>query len=103
LNQDEESARSAAQNAYLNAMPPLYGTRNIRNFIACVTYGSLVNIVDDSKCSRLLYAAQVANTTRRIRRPSAKASASVQKTHSGAIKAAKNAVKEPPSGSDQAA
>jgi hypothetical protein len=101
---DECSARSGANNAYLNAMPPLHGTRNIRNFIACITYGSLMGTVDDRKCSRLLYAAQVAHATRRTRTPKAKSGrAEVQKSHSGAIQAPKTAVSEPPHGTVQVA
>jgi hypothetical protein len=33
--------RSAAKEAYRNAMPPLSGVENIRNFIACIAEGML--------------------------------------------------------------
>ena len=68
---DQHSAQVAADSAYLDSMPPLYGTRNIRTFIACVTYGSLIGVIDHQHCSRLLYAAQVAHATRRTRTPKA--------------------------------
>ena len=46
--------------AYRNAMPDLSGYENIRDFIACVTYGMLFNIIDSIEGPKFLYAAQVA-------------------------------------------
>jgi hypothetical protein len=58
-------ALSAASRAYLDAIPPLSGDENIRDFIACVTHAMIANIILDSSGSKLLYAAQVAHTTTR--------------------------------------
>ena len=92
---DMVSVHSAAENAYLTTMPPVHGTRNIRNFIACVAYASLIGVIEGDECSRLLYAAQVAHTTRRTRKSKAKAgNASSQKSHSGAIQGPISAIKE---------
>src|SRR5438309_8755263 len=60
---DDEDARDAADYAYSEAMPPLFGVRNIRNFIACAAHGSIVGILGSAESSRLLYAAQVAFST----------------------------------------
>ena len=65
---DDEDAGDAADYAYSEAMPPLFGVRNIRNFIACVAHGSMLGIIDRADCSRLLYAAQIAFSARRIAR-----------------------------------
>jgi len=100
----DRSASEAADDAYCNAMPPLFGVRNIRNFIACVTYGSVIGVIEGPDCTRLLYAAQVAHTTRRVRtrkpktdRPSAK------KSDSETIQTAEEATREPSSPPAQAA
>jgi hypothetical protein len=58
-------ANYAADRAYLDAMPPLSGEENIRDFIACVTHAMLANIILDNSGAKLLYAAQVAHTTAR--------------------------------------
>ena len=58
--EDESSAQSAAAEAYRNAMPPLMGARNIREFIACTAHGILIEAIRSSDATRLLYAAQVA-------------------------------------------
>jgi hypothetical protein len=65
-----------ARMAYFQAMPPLVGYENIRDFIACVAHGVLLGAITESQCSRLLYAAQVAQGTLRYqpgRKPSAHA------------------------------
>jgi hypothetical protein len=41
-------------------MPPLTGSRNVRNFIACTAYGILLGAIDHKEASKLLDAAQVA-------------------------------------------
>jgi hypothetical protein len=46
--------------AYRNAMPDLSGYENIRDFIACITYGMLFDIIDSVEGPKFLYAAQVA-------------------------------------------
>jgi hypothetical protein len=55
------SASQATCAAYRQALPPLCGQENIRNFIACVAHGILIDAIGDSTGARLLYAAQVAS------------------------------------------
>ncbi len=69
----DKVARSARA-AYYSAMPPLVGYENIRDFVACVAQGVLLGAISESQSSRLLYAAQVAQSTLRHlpnRKPSA--------------------------------
>jgi hypothetical protein len=47
-------------------MPPLSGHENIRDFIACVAQGILIEAISGSDGARLLYAAQVAHTALNI-------------------------------------
>ena len=61
----QDHAAQAAQRAYCEAMPPLSGCENIRNFIACVAHGILLDVFTGPESARLLYAAQVANTASR--------------------------------------
>jgi hypothetical protein len=56
---------SAANRAYLDAMPPLSGEENIRDFIACVTHAMIADIILENSGTKHLYAAQVAHTTTR--------------------------------------
>jgi hypothetical protein len=49
-----------AKKSYRDAMPPLAGYENIRDFVACVAQGLLLDAISESQSSRLLYAAQVA-------------------------------------------
>ncbi|MGA7107416.1 MAG: hypothetical protein WBV28_09950 [Terracidiphilus sp.] len=58
----ERRAKEAGLEAYRKAMPPLAGTDNIRGFIACIAYGMLFDVFSGQESTRLLYAAQVANT-----------------------------------------
>jgi hypothetical protein len=58
-----------AGTAYFDALPPLVGVRNIRNYIACVAHASAMGLIEGPDASRLLYAAKVAFSTRRIRSP----------------------------------
>ena len=53
---------SDARKAWNHAMPPLVGYENIRDFVACVTQGTLIGAIEPEDATRLLYAAQVANT-----------------------------------------
>lgn len=93
-----ESAQRSGSTAYRRAMPPLKGVRNTRNFIACVTYGALIGVIPGPEASRLLYAAQIAYSTRRTRKRQEKpAPASSEKSHSGAIQTGLCANQEPPS------
>jgi len=58
----ESDAKHAAIASYCAALPPLAGADNIRDFIACVAYGLLLQIIEETRGARLLYAAQVART-----------------------------------------
>jgi hypothetical protein len=53
--------------AYRDAMPPLSGTRNIRDFIACTAHAMLIGAIDSADGARLLYAAQVAYSAHQAR------------------------------------
>jgi hypothetical protein len=53
-------ATRAAVASYCATLPPLAGADNIRDFIACVAHGLLLEIIDEARAARLLYAAQVA-------------------------------------------
>jgi hypothetical protein len=46
--------------AFCKAMPLLVGYENIRDFIACVAHGILINAIPEKRANQLLYAAQVA-------------------------------------------
>ena len=63
----DDDARARGRLAYRLAMPPLTGSRNVRDFIACTTHAMLLGILDGDEAGRLLYAAQVAHTTRRAK------------------------------------
>jgi len=54
-------ADSAGKEAYLRALPPLVGSQNVGDFIACVMRGSIENVIFDFEINKFLYAAQVAN------------------------------------------
>jgi hypothetical protein len=60
---DKCDAKSAANRAYPNALPPLSGEENIRDFTACVTHVMIADIIMESSGAKYLYAAQVAHTT----------------------------------------
>jgi hypothetical protein len=62
---NRSAASIEADRAYLDALPPLAGDDNIRDFIACVAHAMIVHIFPDNAATRLLYAAQVAHTTTR--------------------------------------
>jgi hypothetical protein len=63
--EDECDAAEAAEKAYRDAMPPLSGYNNIRDFIACVVNAMLIGVIADNQGTKLLYGAQVALTTDR--------------------------------------
>lgn len=68
-------ARTAAFVAYRASMPPLTSTAKIRDFVACVAHGILIEAIDSKQATKLLYAAQVALSAqpRESRAASAKA------------------------------
>jgi hypothetical protein len=57
---NDSDARRAANKAFRDAMPPLVGLQNIRDFIACVACGLLKEAISGLDAPRLLYAAQIA-------------------------------------------
>ena len=69
LEEAEEQGRGRAaatllaREIYRKAMPPLSGRENIRDFIACIAHGMLLRIIDSTEGTRLLYAAQVAQSS----------------------------------------
>jgi hypothetical protein len=68
---NEYIAEPLAKTAYRSALPPLSGSRNIRDYIACVAHAMALNVIDPPTGARMLYAAQVASaaqsTQRRIK------------------------------------
>lgn len=54
------AAESEARQNFRNALPPLTGAQNIRDFIACIAQGMLIGAIFSSEATRFLYAAQVA-------------------------------------------
>jgi len=58
-----------ARAAYYGNMPPLVGSDNIRDFVACVAQAILIGAITESQSSRLLYAAQVAQGALRYQSP----------------------------------
>lgn len=63
------NASYEAKEAYRRAMPPLDSPENIRDFIACVAYGMLINAFFTETASKLLYAAQIARGAQQDLRP----------------------------------
>jgi hypothetical protein len=63
---DEYSTNDNAESAYRLAMPDLAGYENIRDYIACVSFGVLAGIVSPIESPGLLYAAQVAISALRL-------------------------------------
>ena len=57
-------AAEQAEKAFRAAMPPLSGDQNIRDFIACVVRGMLIDVIPGPVGSRLLYAAPLASAVR---------------------------------------
>jgi hypothetical protein len=57
---DEYAATKCARKAFRAALPPLVGHENIRDFIACIAQAMLLEVIETTDASKLLYAAQVA-------------------------------------------
>jgi len=57
---------SRAEKAYREAMPPLSGNENIRDFLACLAHGMLIGAISLTDGTRLTYVAQVAYSARHI-------------------------------------
>jgi hypothetical protein len=62
LDEDENDyeAEKAGKRYYLRAMPPVAGFENIRDFIACVTYASTIEIITRPEAVHFFAAAKVA-------------------------------------------
>jgi hypothetical protein len=59
---NEVGAHIDARGFYRRAIPLLTSSENIRDFISCVAYGILIDVIDERVGARLLYAAQVARS-----------------------------------------
>jgi hypothetical protein len=57
------AAEEIACKAFKQALPALHGRERIRDFVACVAQGSIMDVFSDSESKRLLYAAQVAQAS----------------------------------------
>lgn len=57
---DNYDTEKQASRAFREAMPHLATAASVRDFIACVTYGMMIDVFGESEGSKLLYAAQVA-------------------------------------------
>lgn len=57
----QKYAGKCACNAYRQSMPPLDNPENICDFVACVSYGLLLEAISGPDAARLLYAAQIAH------------------------------------------
>lgn len=68
-------ATTAARDAYRKSMPPLSGSENIRDFVACVAHGMLIEVFSNTDSAKLLYAAQVAGGIAKKREAAPPASA----------------------------
>jgi len=63
-----------ARLVYCWSLPALSGRENIRDFIACVAHAMLLNIIEPGEATRLLYAAQVAQSGANRDQPKVKSS-----------------------------
>lgn len=66
----EDFARDEAEAAFRNALPPLSGEENIRDFIACVGHALVKEILLPIVCTDYLEAAKVALSAVRAHRKS---------------------------------
>ena len=64
----EDFARDEAEIAFRKALPPLCGEENIRDFIACVAYALINEILLPIVCTNYLDAAKIALTAVRVHR-----------------------------------
>ena len=62
LDEDDNDydAKQAANEAYLRATPPLCGYKNICDFIACINFASMTDIVSPTKAQHYLANAKIA-------------------------------------------
>jgi hypothetical protein len=64
---DHAVACKIANRIYRMMMPQLAEYANIRDFIACTTYGVLIGAISSKESTKLLYAAQVALSVMRAK------------------------------------
>jgi hypothetical protein len=55
-----EDAKNDGRGCYLRAMPPLAGIKNIRDFIACVTFALITETISQEQAENYFGAARVA-------------------------------------------
>lgn len=60
IGESDLGASFEAGAAFRKAMPALTSADNIRDFVACVASGLLIDAISSDNAARLLYAAQVA-------------------------------------------
>jgi hypothetical protein len=65
-DEDERDAEKEANEAFLAAMPPLAGHRNICDFIACVTQAYMWDIIRHQQAEHLFAAAKIALSALRL-------------------------------------
>ena len=68
ISKSKAVASLVAAEAYRHAMPLLSSPNNICDFVSCVAHALLIGVLDESKGSKLLYAAQIASTSLRAAR-----------------------------------
>src|SRR5271156_5546610 len=59
----EYDAGKDAVLAYCAALPPLSGPQNISDFIACVGYAMAIQIMQEERGAKLIYAARIAHSS----------------------------------------
>jgi hypothetical protein len=63
-NEDEDSTdwdcEKAGNKAYLRAVPPLSGYKNICDFIACINYASITGVIASNEATHYLANAKIA-------------------------------------------
>lgn len=62
LDKDDSDyeAKQAANQAYLRATPPLAGYKNICNFIACINFACMIDLISPIKAQQYLANAKIA-------------------------------------------
>jgi len=58
--EDDGDARLQARSAYLRSMPPLAGFENVRDYIACVSFAQVSEVIFSFQAESLLATAKVA-------------------------------------------
>jgi hypothetical protein len=62
-----KAAEQKARQDYFQSMPDLAEPENISDYVSCVSYAMLRDMIDDKVASKLLYSAQIASGA--FRRP----------------------------------